>query len=71
MQKYWYDSEGYLDCVTTDVDRSACNTPAGQSVSTQVYADYSYDYLNRLGALKTYTLSGGSSTVNGPAPALQ
>ncbi|MEJ7567739.1 MAG: DNRLRE domain-containing protein [Gaiellaceae bacterium] len=64
-QKYWYDSEGYLDCVTTGtVDRSACNTPAGQSVSAQVYADYSYDYLNRLQGVKTFSLASGSSTVD-------
>lgn len=66
-QRYWYDDEGNLDCVTVHpgADKNLdCNAPTGEAVSTKLLADYSYDGLNRLAAVKTFklTTSGGTTT---------
>jgi RHS repeat-associated protein len=46
--KYWYDTAGNLDCVTTaGGDQTNCSPPAGAAAANLI-ADYTYDHLNRL-----------------------
>lgn len=46
--KYWYDTAGNLDCVTTAAgDQTNCSPPAGATAANLI-ADYTYDHLNRL-----------------------
>jgi RHS repeat-associated protein len=58
--KYWYDSLGNLDCITTNAgDQTNCS-PSDNGTATNLLTDYSYDYLNRLTTARQYT--GGATT---------
>ena len=55
VERYFYDNEGNLDCVTASAGSQAdCSVAAGASASSSLLADYSYDYLNRLSGLRTF-----------------
>jgi len=59
--KYWYDSLGNLDCVTTSTgSQDDCSLSDGGTPSANLAADYAYDYLNRLAGLRYY--AGGQQT---------
>ena len=59
--KYWYDDLGNLDCVTTSAgSRADCAPSDGATISANLVADYAYDYLNRMAALRYY--AGGART---------
>jgi RHS repeat-associated protein len=62
-QKHHYDPEGNLSCVTTDTGTpSDCAVNTGGTVSPRLISDYSYDYLNRLRAFRSFTTDGTTST---------
>jgi len=59
VNKYWHDELGNLDCVTTGAGGRADCDPAGGAAASLV-ADYTYDYLDRLAAARSY--AAGSLT---------
>ncbi len=58
--KYWYEPTGNLDCVTTSAGSSANCSPSAGGTASNLIADYSYDYLNRLASSRMY--SGSTRT---------
>jgi RHS repeat-associated protein len=61
-QKYWYDGNGNLDCVTTATGAQGdCPVAAGGTVSPKLLSDYRYDYLDRLLGFQSYTTDGVTS----------
>jgi RHS repeat-associated protein len=58
--KYWYDSLGNLDCITTNAGTQANCSPSDNGTATNLLSDYSYDYLNRLTTARQYL--GGTTT---------
>jgi RHS repeat-associated protein len=53
--KYWYDSLGNLDCVTTAAGTQAdCSPSDGNTASANLVADNAYDYLNRLASIRYF-----------------
>jgi RHS repeat-associated protein len=60
-QNYWYDDEGNLDCTTSAAgSRGDCNPAVGEPASTNLRADYGYDYLNRMSSYRSYGTGGGT-----------
>jgi RHS repeat-associated protein len=57
--KYWYDSLGSLDCITTNAGTQANCSPSDNGIAANLLTDYSYDYLNRLTTARQYT--GGAT----------
>jgi RHS repeat-associated protein len=57
--KYWYDSLGRQHCVTTSAG-SAADCGSGPTGTSNLIADYEYDYLDRLTTYQAY--SSGSKT---------
>jgi RHS repeat-associated protein len=52
--KYWYDDAGRLSCVTTAAGSSAdCAPPL--TPSSNLLADYTYDYLDRLATYRAFS----------------
>jgi RHS repeat-associated protein len=51
--KYWYDTLGRLDCITTSSGTPTDCSPSAQ-VSPNLVTDYAYDYLDRLESVRTY-----------------
>ena len=62
VSKYWYDDVGRLHCVTTAAGSAADCSTAASGASTNLLADYEYDYLDRLQSYQAY--SGGTRTDN-------
>jgi YD repeat-containing protein len=59
--KYWYDTLGNLDCVTTAAGSQVdCSPSDGTSASANLVADNAYDYLNRLSGIRYF--AAGSRT---------
>jgi YD repeat-containing protein len=59
--KYWYDTLGNLDCVTTAAGSQAdCSPSDGTTASANLVADQAYDYLNRLAGIRYF--AGGPRT---------
>ncbi len=57
-KKYFYYPEGNLKCITDENGVAAdCTTPAGGSISSDLVAAYTYDFLNRIRSYRTF--SGG------------
>ncbi len=55
QQKYHYDSEGNLDCITKP-DIGSC--PLTDGYAAGVFADYRYDLLNRLVQMRSWDRAG-------------
>lgn len=59
--KYWYDRLGNLDCVTTAAGTQGDCSPSDGGAPANLVTDYSYDYLNRVSAVRSYS-GGGTRT---------
>jgi RHS repeat-associated protein len=57
---YWYDVVGRLHCVTTAAGTAADCSTAASGASSNLLADYEYDYMDRLQSYQAY--SGGGRT---------
>jgi RHS repeat-associated protein len=57
--KFWYDTYGNLDCVTTEAGtKDTCPAPPGSANPPTLIADYSYDALNRLTSYRSWNEDG-------------
>jgi RHS repeat-associated protein len=57
---FWYDPLGNVDCVTLAAGSQANCSPSGTSGSANLVTDYTYDYLSRLSAQRSF--AGGAQT---------
>jgi RHS repeat-associated protein len=62
ISKYWYDDFARLHCVTTAAGSAADCSTAASGASSNLLADYEYDYLDRLQSYQAY--SSGTRTDN-------
>ena len=54
-ERFFYDSDGNLDCVTTGAGSQAdCPAPHGGTLAASLLRDYAYDYRNRLGGYRSF-----------------
>jgi RHS repeat-associated protein len=61
--KYFYDSLGRLDCVTTG-SGTAADCKVGSTPSINLKTDYSFDALDRLEGYRTFNTGSNTSTEN-------
>ena len=62
-QKYWYDPNGNVDCVTLSTGTQAnCAVGAGGARSPQVLSDYTYDPFDRLIQYRSFATNGTTAT---------
>jgi RHS repeat-associated protein len=54
-ERFFYDTEGNLDCVTTSAGSAAdCPAPHGGAPAASLLRDYAYDYRNRLAGYRSF-----------------
>jgi RHS repeat-associated protein len=54
VSKYWYDDVGRLHCVTTVAGSAGDCSTAASGASSNLLADYEYDYMDRLQSYQAY-----------------
>jgi len=61
--RYWYDTLGNLDCVTTSAGSQAdCSPSDGTGAPGSLVADNAYDYLNRLAGVRYFAAGTRTDT---------
>ncbi len=66
-QRYFYDPDRNLDCVTVSAGTAADCLASGGSVSPRLLADWRYDYLNRPTAYRSFATDGTTSVADDSA----